>query len=43
MAAYDWDTPGIQALLLEQAAVIRPEASLLLGLATACSRMSRSQ
>jgi flavin-dependent dehydrogenase len=32
MAAYDWDTPGIQALLLEQATVIRPEASLLLGL-----------
>jgi flavin-dependent dehydrogenase len=32
MAAYDWDTPGIRALLREQASVIRPEVGLLLGL-----------
>jgi 2-polyprenyl-6-methoxyphenol hydroxylase-like FAD-dependent oxidoreductase len=32
MAAYDWDTPGIRALLLEQATVVRAEVSLLLGL-----------
>jgi flavin-dependent dehydrogenase len=32
IAAYDWDTAGIRALLLEQASVIRPELALLLGL-----------
>jgi flavin-dependent dehydrogenase len=32
MAAYDWQPAGIRDLLLEQAAVVRPEVPLLLGL-----------
>jgi flavin-dependent dehydrogenase len=32
MAGYEWDTPGIRALLLELADVMRPEVALLHGL-----------